>query len=156
MAFREFYFEFSDFQHAYEKGFYVGADDFGIPIPPGAPLADAGIGEPGPNPRINRTNGVALTDSFRVAINPPAREQATPLFPNLVRRSRGRRDPGLPGTSVPAGDQRVGPRHVRGELSQRAGGPAHLRSRQGRARMANPACRPTASKATSRSRWRRS
>ena len=31
-AHREFYFEMSDFQHAYEAGVYVGATDRGVPM----------------------------------------------------------------------------------------------------------------------------
>ena len=101
VAFREFYLEFSDFQHAYEKGFYVGADDRGIPLPEGAPFPDSGIGEPGPNPRINRTRGVNLPDSFRVAINPPAREQTTPVFPDLSVEVVGGKIPGCPARPCP-------------------------------------------------------
>ena len=100
-AFREFYFEFSDFQHAYEAGVYVGADAQGVPIPPGAPFADAGIGEPGPNPRINRALGVALGEAFRVTINPPARQQAVPLYPNLVQEVVGGVIPGCPARPCP-------------------------------------------------------
>ncbi|MCJ7795483.1 MAG: hypothetical protein MUQ56_01715, partial [Thermoleophilia bacterium] len=37
-AAREFYFEFSDFQHAYEKGVYVGAGPDGLPIEGAGPL----------------------------------------------------------------------------------------------------------------------
>jgi manganese oxidase len=72
-AYREFYFEFSDFQHAYEAGVYVGADQQGFP---------SGVA-PGP-------------DTFRNAINPPAREQANPLFPNLVVEVTGGIIPGCP------------------------------------------------------------
>jgi hypothetical protein len=103
--FREFYFEFSDFQHAYEAGFYVGADARGVPIPPAAPFPDSGIGiVGGQNPRINRVAaGTDLTNSFRVAINPPARLQATPLFPNLVVEVAGLpgQHPGCPTRPCP-------------------------------------------------------
>ena len=82
-AFREFYFEYSDFQHAYEKGVYVGAGELGEPLghtEPGVPTPGflqvlPGAPEGGP---------AGIQDAFRFAINPPAREQATPLFPNLV------------------------------------------------------------------------
>ncbi|MGB2816033.1 MAG: hypothetical protein WBC37_02315, partial [Burkholderiaceae bacterium] len=102
-AYREFYFEFSDFQHAYEAGAYVGADQFGVPIDPIGTLFDPGIGMPadGLNPRINRTNGVALTDSFRVAINPPARQQIVPLYPDLVVELAGGAIPGCPARPCP-------------------------------------------------------
>jgi hypothetical protein len=83
-AFREFYLEFSDFQHAYEAGVYVGADAQGVPIAVGAPFPDAGIGEDGPNPRINRVIGTDLANAFRYAINPPARFQINPVYPDLV------------------------------------------------------------------------
>ena len=89
-AFREFYFEFSDFQHAYEAGVYVGADANGVPIPPVAGFPDSGLdlNLPGvffaTNDRINRVSGTDLANAFRFAINPPARQQAVPLFPNLV------------------------------------------------------------------------
>jgi hypothetical protein len=72
--FREFYLEFSDFQHAYEAGIYVGADQDGRPngIPPNA-------------------------DTFRHAINPSVHQEAVdgpvvagadflrPELPDIVR-----------------------------------------------------------------------
>jgi len=68
--YREFYFEFSDFQHAYEAGVYVGAGQDGLALPGATPL--------------DRFAGVAsIADAFRFAINPPAREQITPVFPDL-------------------------------------------------------------------------
>ncbi|MCY1509995.1 hypothetical protein D9M68_443540 [compost metagenome] len=51
-SFREFFLEFSDMQHAYEAGVYVGAGPDGIPNPDAFPLT---------------------TDSFRFAVNPPVR-----------------------------------------------------------------------------------
>ncbi|MBI2876158.1 MAG: hypothetical protein HYY20_04690, partial [Candidatus Tectomicrobia bacterium] len=56
-SYREFYFEYSDFQHAYEAGF--GADGNGNPVPP-------------------------TEESFRHAINPSVRQEADPVFPDLV------------------------------------------------------------------------
>jgi hypothetical protein len=102
-AHREFYFEFSDFQHAYEKGAYVGANEWGVPIAPGAPFLDPGIGVPDLNPRINRVAGVTggLTESFRVAINPPARQQINPLYPDLVVEVAGGQIPGCPARPCP-------------------------------------------------------
>ncbi|MBK9517187.1 MAG: hypothetical protein IPO09_07480 [Anaeromyxobacter sp.] len=59
-SYREFYFEFSDFQHAYLPGVYVGRDQ-------------AGNLAAGP------------TDAtFRSAINPSARVQAATVLPDLV------------------------------------------------------------------------
>jgi hypothetical protein len=87
-AFREFYFEFSDFQHAYEKGFYAGAGPDGRPITeyiapgqPGAPPFDALTWIPNPG---NVLGGKPITETFRVAINPPARQQINPTYPDLV------------------------------------------------------------------------
>ncbi len=78
--FREFYFEFSDFQHAYEAGVYVGADQQGLPLTlegaAGQPAAVFNAGNP-------QWNGLAQ-DAFRFAINPPARAQIAPVFPDLV------------------------------------------------------------------------
>jgi len=80
--FREFYMEYSDFQHAYEAGVYVGAGQDGLPLVgtgPGEPVRVANAGNPqfqglGNNP----------ADAFRFAINPPLREQINPVFPELV------------------------------------------------------------------------
>ncbi len=58
-SYREFYLEYADFQHAYEKGVFVGVDAQGNVVPPDA-------------------------DSFRVAINPSVREENNPLFPDMV------------------------------------------------------------------------
>jgi predicted RNase H-like HicB family nuclease len=59
-SFREFYLEFTDFQHAYQPGVYVGAGQYGGP----AAAPDAG--------------------SFRSAINPSVKVQANPVLPDLV------------------------------------------------------------------------
>ena len=93
---REFYFEFSDFQHAYEKGVYVGADNVGLPL--------AGIG-PGAGPRVANA-GNPLFDgtpdnAFRFAINPPARKQIEPVFPDLVVEAAGGILPGCPARPCP-------------------------------------------------------
>ncbi len=58
---REFYLEFSDFQHAYEKGVYVGVDETGTRV-----------AEPS-------------ADSFRSAINPPHRLRADEVYPEVHR-----------------------------------------------------------------------
>jgi hypothetical protein len=81
--FREFYFEFSDFQHAYEAGVYVGAG------PDGRPQAAHGADG-------NNLSYPVTADSFRNAINPSYRQQAVggpilagpandPAFPDIVR-----------------------------------------------------------------------
>jgi hypothetical protein len=75
--FREFYFEFSDFQHAYEAGVYVGAGTDGRPfdteLPPGecneAHDPDCHVGG------VNQAFPVTA-DTFRHAINPSFRQQA--------------------------------------------------------------------------------
>ncbi|REG31950.1 hypothetical protein ATI61_105277 [Archangium gephyra] len=60
-SYREFWFQASDFQHAYEAGVYVGAGPDGRPGPGTAPTAA----------------------TFRNAIGPPHRLQASPVFPDL-------------------------------------------------------------------------
>jgi manganese oxidase len=78
-AFREFFLEYADFQHAYEAGVYVGADQRGMPFNP------EGIGEP---PSVfNAGNPLwdgRAQNAFRFAINPPGRAQINPVFPDLV------------------------------------------------------------------------
>lgn len=60
--FREFWFQHSDFQHAYEPGVYIGA---------------------GPD---GRPNGVLPdANSFRAAVNTSVRKTANPVFPDVVR-----------------------------------------------------------------------
>ena len=86
-AFREFYFEFSDFQHAYEKGVYVGANEFGKPLAPhqnvnlalvNGDLEDPNTGEP-------PVHGGVTQNTFRTSINPSFRQQANPDGPDIVR-----------------------------------------------------------------------
>ncbi|RWU17149.1 hypothetical protein DM813_27695 [Pseudomonas alkylphenolica] len=67
-SFREFFLEFSDFQHAYEAGVYVGAGPDGIPNAGAFP---------------------ATPDSFRYAINPPARKQAVNLLESVLEVAGG-------------------------------------------------------------------
>lgn len=79
LPFREFYMEYSDFQHAYEAGVYVGAGQDGLPLP------GTGAGQPpvafnAGNPQFDGSTA----NAFRFAINPPARLQANPVFPDLV------------------------------------------------------------------------
>ncbi|MEN5033638.1 manganese-oxidizing multicopper oxidase MnxG [Pseudomonas sp. TWI929] len=67
-SYREFFLEFSDFQHAYEAGVYVGAGPNGIPDAQAFP---------------------ATADSFRYAINPPARKAAANLLESVVEVASG-------------------------------------------------------------------
>ena len=61
-SYREFYFEFSDFQHAYKPGVYIGADASGRP------------------------NHVAPdANSFRDAVNPSVRQETEVLYPDMVQ-----------------------------------------------------------------------
>ncbi len=61
-SYREFFLQAADFQHAYEAGVYVGA---------------------GPDGQPNR--GLTPTaDTFRRAIQPPFRQQANPVLPDLI------------------------------------------------------------------------
>jgi len=77
-GFREFYFEFADFQHAYKKGVYVGADEFGKPLVHGpVPV--------GPDGNLLAAHGGVSPDSFRSSINPSFRQQANPNGPDIVR-----------------------------------------------------------------------
>lgn len=91
-AHREFYFEYSDFQHAYEAGVYVGADGRGLPTP-ATIVVDAA------NP--SRASAPALANTFRNAINPPARQQITPLFPDITFEAAGGIIPGCPTRPCP-------------------------------------------------------
>jgi hypothetical protein len=72
---REFYFEMSDFQHAYERETFVGADEFGIPK-----LVQ--INQPDP---FNATvaDAPALHDTWKTTINPPLKLKSVP-FPDIV------------------------------------------------------------------------
>ena len=82
--YREFYFEYSDFQHAYEAGIYVGADQNGeVLAAAGAalPMAVSNIGNPDAcNDPLN---------AFRCAINPPGIAQVNPVYPDLVLEATG-------------------------------------------------------------------
>lgn len=62
-SFREFFLEYSDFQHAYEAGVYVGAGPDGVPNPGAYPLT---------------------ADTFRYAINPPVRQNGSTLLESVV------------------------------------------------------------------------
>jgi manganese oxidase len=81
-SYREFFLEYTDFQHAYEAGVYVGAGPDGKPDP---------------------TTYPATADSFRFAINPPGREQAGQVFPDLMVAASGGRLAGCPQRPCPQG-----------------------------------------------------
>jgi hypothetical protein len=72
---REFYFEMSDFQHAYEAGTYVGANANGVPV-----LTT--INQPDP---FNATNAdaPALNNTWQNTVNPPLKLKSVP-FPDVV------------------------------------------------------------------------
>lgn len=78
-SYREFFLEYSDFQHAYEAGVYVGAGPDGVPNGQAYP---------------------ATADSFRYAINPPVRQKASNLLESVVE-SRGGLSPGCPTRPCP-------------------------------------------------------
>ncbi|MCU0074958.1 hypothetical protein N8H71_25470 [Pseudomonas koreensis] len=78
-SFREFFLEYSDFQHAYEAGVYVGAGPNGVPNPQAFP---------------------ATADSFRYAINPPVRNNASSLLEGVLE-VQGGQVPGCPNRPCP-------------------------------------------------------
>ena len=95
-AHREFYFEYSDFQHAYEAGVYVGAGQDGLPLEgtgPHLPPVAANAGNP------DFTGDTA--EAFRFSINPPNREQIAPVFPELYAELAGGLNPRCPSRPCP-------------------------------------------------------
>jgi len=82
--YREFYFEYSDFQHAYEAGIYVGADENGEAMAPalGETMAVKNLD----NPFIKCGDP---QNAFRCAINPPGIAQVNPVYPDLVLEASG-------------------------------------------------------------------
>ncbi len=97
---REFYFEYSDFQHAYEKGVYVGAGPDGLPLEGAGPLdrflvtADA--------PANVAAAATDIQNAFRTAINIHGRAQlANPLFPDVYVEVDGGILPGCPTRPCP-------------------------------------------------------
>lgn len=78
-SFREFFLEYSDFQHAYEAGVYVGAGPDGIPNPSKYPVS---------------------ANSFRYAINPPVRRDAGNLLESVLEVAGGQL-PGCPSRPCP-------------------------------------------------------
>jgi len=78
---REFYFEMSDFQHAYEAGVYIGADANGVPV-------HTPIDQPDPfNAAVAFATG-PLTTSWQFAVNPPLKLKSVP-FPDVVTVNAG-------------------------------------------------------------------
>ncbi len=94
--FREFYFEYSDFQHAYEAGVYAGTDQEGLPLPGTGP----GLAPQVLNEGNAQFDGTAA-NAFRFAINPPMREQINPVFPDLVLEAAGGVDARCPARPCP-------------------------------------------------------
>jgi hypothetical protein len=90
---REFYFEMSDFQHAYEAGVYVGADANGRPV-------QTVINQPDPFNATN-ANAPALANTWQQTINPPLKLKSVP-FPDVVTAEGacpgplGNADPNIP------------------------------------------------------------
>ncbi|MDJ0741266.1 MAG: hypothetical protein QNJ91_16245, partial [Gammaproteobacteria bacterium] len=80
LSHREFYFEMSDFQHAYEAGTYVGADPNGVPV-------KTVIRQPNP---FDVTTAFAddLTDTWKRTVNPPLKLEAQ-VFPDIVTAEGG-------------------------------------------------------------------
>ena len=72
---REFYFEMSDFQHAYQAGTYVGADANGRPV-------ETEIVQPDPFDATTAT-APAIQDTWQNAVNPPLKLKSVP-FPDVV------------------------------------------------------------------------
>jgi len=96
-SYREFYFEYTDFQHAYEAGVYVSAGTFGENN--GAFDEKAYLGfSPALQalfyPEIHHAPaeglfpafapGAAQSDTFRFAISPPLIKPVFPIFPDLT------------------------------------------------------------------------
>jgi hypothetical protein len=94
--YREFYFEYSDFQHAYEAGVYVGADQSGEATGVhGAINHETLVMDPTTMAVENLGNPANCDDAanaFRCSINPPAREEIEDdlrLFPDLYEEIAG-------------------------------------------------------------------
>jgi hypothetical protein len=91
---REFYFEMSDFQHAYNAGVYVGAGPDGRPV-----LTQ--IDQPDPF-NVTVAFAPALQDTWQQAVNPPLKLKAAGGFPDIVTAeaacpgAAGNFDPNVP------------------------------------------------------------
>jgi len=85
-SYREFYVEYTDFQHAYQPGVFVGMkyDDenpAGVAVDgeymwTGVDVPTLSNGRPGQRLNITPRDGAGLADTFRDAIQPPIRKQA--------------------------------------------------------------------------------
>jgi hypothetical protein len=94
--FREFFLEYGDFNHAYEAGVYVGVGQDGIPLP--------GTGAGDPVQVLNAGNPLFdgnPANAFRFAINPPAKQQVNPVFPDIYVEVKGGVIPGCPTRPCP-------------------------------------------------------
>jgi hypothetical protein len=80
---REFYFEMSDFQHAYEAGVYVGADEKGRPI--GTDFVTTVSGSEFDATKANVPP--ALAESWKQTVNPPLKLKSA--FPDVVTANNG-------------------------------------------------------------------
>jgi hypothetical protein len=101
--FREFFFEYADFQHAYEAGVYVGADQRGVAtgdFDPETRETIVGVGDPADNANNPDFSGMPQA-AFRFSINPPGREEVNPVFPDLVLEAAGGILPGCPQRPCP-------------------------------------------------------
>ena len=107
-SYREFYFEYTDFQLAYEPGTYIGRDQWG-----------------------ELANG-PTADSYKKAVNPSVKVMKAAPFPDLLQFADV--CPGGARPPLPGGHLRGRPGIPGGELPQRAGGLPRLRSRQARPR----------------------
>ena len=81
-AFREFYFEYSDFQSAYQKGVYVGAGPDGRPH---THVGPDGVGHPEHDANGINVDFPVTANTFRDAINPSFRQEAGPVLPDIVQ-----------------------------------------------------------------------
>jgi hypothetical protein len=90
---REFYFEFGDFQHAYEAGVYVGAGPDGRPI-----RTDIISNDPF---NVTEADAPALNATWQRTVNPPLKLKSVP-FPDVVTAEGacpgplGNADPAIP------------------------------------------------------------
>jgi manganese oxidase len=113
-SYREFYFEYTDFQHAYEAGVYVAGGTAGEPNGnfdekayiaslPGVGTALSNLFYPGPEahaaPAYNKFP--AGLNTFRFAIAPPLIKPIKPIFPVLTVEKAVTRDNGAL-SAVPA------------------------------------------------------
>jgi manganese oxidase len=96
-SFREFYIEYTDFQHAYEAGVYVGAGTYGEPNGSFDEKAYLGFAPALQGlfyPEIHHApadglfpafaDGATQSDTFRFAIAPPLTKTVKPIFPDLT------------------------------------------------------------------------